>query len=962
MAKSSRIRTCSYLLFCGASISALSAPAYAQTNDEDCDPQVEECEDLPNTIVVTGIRASIESATNAKRNSDQIKDVIDAEEVGKLPDTNVAEALQRVTGVQINRDLGEGNEIAVRGFSQNRVELNGQTQVGAGAGGNVTFQTIPSEAFKSIEVIKTPAADETEGALGAIIRFNTRKPLDSRRDILVLNAEAQYSERADKWAPNVNLIASKQWESASGARFGVLANLSYKGRKLRQDFLDIRGWEAVDGFGRDLDGDGTAGELIERDEDGIITNLQDGAYVPLQTRLQIREQDRDLYSATVSLQAKPTDRFEAYLDATYTRTEGNDTQFQYTSAFNSALQGPGNAPFIRPVYQQPENALISDNQTVLSAILGQLRGNGSAQRGVNLNISGNSNPFVQDVYSISTGVIWDATDRLTVEANYAIGVGSQRNPQVFSSSGVLFSDWPFYFYDFSGDTDIPAIVPLARGEGTDGTTEFTEDRRLDLTNIDTYNLGNILFQIQEEENFDSAFRVDFDYEVDWGPISSLEFGGRLATLQGKRIRFRGRDTNDTVTDGDLGGLTFNELEARFPGLVIQQPYDDVLDGASGDFPREWFSLNSAYIAANYDELIEAGGLTLGLDQGWGFDVTQDTWALYGKANFELMLGAVETFGNFGMRYVETEQVATGGIDAGNDVFIPLTVEQNYDNWLPSFNMAANLGSGFYARVGAAKAMARPRLIDVAPLVNIQFFAGAGTGGNPNLRPEEVTQFDVSFEKYYGRSNLISAAFFYKDFSERIEDGITQGCYPLPVDQDETSPGDDGCDVGFDLVRVNTPTNQGSAKVKGVELAWQQSLDMLPSPLDGFGFIANYTFVDAPDGSISATGASLPVQDLSRHSYNLIGYYEKYGFEARAAYNWRSRFYDERSSTNQASFAEPYGQLDASVSYNITPKFSIRAEAINLLNEPEIRYQEIRERLLSYRVNDRRFLIGVRWRR
>lgn len=156
-------------------------------------------------------------------------------------------------------------------------------------------------------------------------------------------------------------------------------------------------------------------------------------------------------------------------------------------------------------------------------------------------------------------------------------------------------------------------------------------------------------------------------------------------------------------------------------------------------------------------------------------------------------------------------------------------------------------------------------------------------------------------------------------------------------------------------------NAGSATVQGFEVGWQQNLDFLPGPLDGFGMIANYTYVDSDGGSVSTSGLILPVQDLSEHSYNLIVFYEKGPFEARAAYNWRSEFYDDRTTTNQASFAKAYGQLDASIGLDLGKRASISLEAVNILNEPDIRYQEIEERLLSYRVNDTRYLLGLRVR-
>lgn len=349
------------LISSAAIIALLSAgTAYAQTAPAEDD--VEE-------IIVTGIRQSLESARAKKKTADQILDAIDAEDIGKLPDTNVAESLQRITGVQINRELGEGSELSVRGFSQNRIEINGQTQIGSGAGGGVSFQTLPSEAFSSLEVVKTPSADDVEGGIGATIRLNTRKPLSSRKRIVAGAISGQYADRADEWAPQGNILLSDSWDTSRG-EFGASLNYTRSDRKLRQDFLDVRGWDAVDGFGRDLDGDGVIGEAIER-EDGVITDLQDGAYVPLQTRLRIRNQDRELQSATTALQWRPAPDTELYFDGTYSESKSNDAQFQYTSAFNSAIRNGS----IREVYQQPDNAVISDDQTVTSAFLGQIRSN-----------------------------------------------------------------------------------------------------------------------------------------------------------------------------------------------------------------------------------------------------------------------------------------------------------------------------------------------------------------------------------------------------------------------------------------------------------------------------------------------------------------------------------------------------------------------------------------------------------
>lgn len=953
----SKTRHYKSVLAASCAVFALSMAAGAHAQSTDSDLPAEEGE-----IIVRGVKQSLKSSRDTKRSADQILDAIDAQDIGKLPDTNVAESLQRITGVQINRELGEGSELSVRGFSQNRIEINGQTQIGSGAGGGVSFQTLPSEAFSSLEVVKTPSADDVEGGIGATIRLKTRKPLDNRKLIIAGGLSGQYADRADEWAPQGNLLLSNAWDTKHG-EIGLSLNLTRSDRKLRQDFLDVRGWDAVNGFGRDLDGDGVVGEPIEV-ADGIITDLQDGAFVPLQTRLRIRNQDRKLQSLTTAFQWRPADNFEIYSDLTYSDSKANDKQFQYTASLNSAIQNDPNNPGsrIRGIYQVPEDAVISNDRTVLSAFLGEIRSNnGRAQRGVNFNISGNSAPNEQEVYTWDVGAKYEFDNGLKAEVNYAEGHGESFNEQIFTTSSVDTAERPFYFFDFGNDADVPTLIPVVREIDGQGTTGVTPESRVNLLDLNTYNLGTPLFQNIYQSNTDKSFKVDFDKEVDFGIVKEIEFGLRWGYQQGERFRLR---ADDDETNGGISDLTFTELEALYPGIIVQQPFDDVLNGATGDFPRDWFSINPTFLRENSTALRAAAGISQGVrDLGWEYNVNRDTMAYYLKANFEgtLPFGGMSYSGNVGGRYIETTADIFGFTDNGETVE-PIRAQKSYTNFLPSGNLALVLTDNTFLRFGAAKTIARPDLDDLAPVRRVQFFADAGNGGNPALTPERVTQFDVSFERYFGDANLISMAYFYKDFSERIEDGVLPECIRLPLSNNDDSPGDDGCAVGENLIRLSVPDNVGSAKVHGIELGYQQTFDFLPSPLDGFGLIANYTYIDIDGGgSISATGLPLPVQDLSENSYNLVAFYEKYGFQARAAYNWRDEFYDERTSTNQASFAEPYGQLDISASYDVSKNLTLTFEGLNILNEEEIRYQEIRERLIAYRVNDTRFVGGLRFR-
>lgn len=937
------------------------SPACAQDIAQDAAGSVEA---PPAEIVVTGLRAALNKASQDKKGADAIKEVIDAEDIGKLPDTNIAETLQRVTGVQIDRELGEGSELSVRGFSENRIELNGETQVGTGAGGAITFRTIPSEAFGKIEVIKTQAADQVEGALGAIVRLSTRKPLDLRKPLFAASAEAQYAERADRWAPAASLTLGDRWE-LGGGELGALLTATYKSRRLRQDLVEVQGWEAVNAFGRDLDGDGLIEEPVQRDSRGAITDLQDGVYVPLNTQLRVREQDRQLFSRSGSLQYRPTTAIELYFDGTFTRNTAKDRQFQYVLSFSGALEpDPGTGGNrIRPVYQNAASLPLTSDRTVLSAMLGQVNPlNQRPQRGVNVQISGNSNPIEEQSVSFTTGLRWDIAERLKLDLQFARGEGRKTNDQTFTNSGLInFNDNPFVFFDFGAPTAIPTLAVLQRTTGGVATTAPAADNRIDLLDPAAYRMNNATHQISDDRELDRAIRADLDYRLDAGPITTIEAGFRLGHRNGRRSRLRGEDTSLTSADGTMAGQIFPQLDSQFPGLIVAQPYQDLLDGASGDFPHQWMSLDSALLSSNLAEIRSRFGIVLAPDVGWGFDVSQDMRAAYLKLNYRLEIGSIPVSGNAGVRYVHTDQVATGAYTIRGENPTVATFTQRYGNWLPSFNLRAELNRNLVFRFGAAQAMTRPSTGAVAPLIDVNFSGLRGNGGNPLLRPQRTVQLDAALEAYWGRGNYLAVAGFYKDFKERIESGVQRLCLALPAGSSDPEP-EDGCAVNEQLIAVNTRINSGAAKVKGFELAWQQVLTFLPKPLDGLGFIANYTFVDANGGtSRSDSGRLLPFQDLSRHSYNLIGFFEKGPLTLRAAYTWRSAFFDERSDTGEASMAHPYGQLDASVSVDLTRNVKLSIEGINLLNAPERRYQELAERPLLYQVNDRRILFGLRIR-
>lgn len=610
---------------------------------------------------------------------------------------------------------------------------------------------------------------------------------------------------------------------------------------------------------------------------------------------------------------------------------------------------------------RPETVIISEAQTALAAFVGAIKPNGRGDRGTWLNITSSKNPTEREIYTFALSNKWQINDDLHMYTELAKGHGESFNDQMWGTSGVAWNNIPYLAYNFNAGTDIPSLIPY-----TNGSEEISEDNRLDLTDPLGYALDSTVFFEQHEENSDTAIKVDFDYALEFGVINQLEFGVRLAKRTGERWRNEAKDTKDTDENGILAGMSYQEIETLLPGSTTLMPFTNILDGATGDFPNAWISMNSEYLLDNSTEFKKAIGVNMEFDEGWGFNVEEETKAIYVKANFDGMFDGVgiNYSGNFGIRYIETDQLAVGALTGGDGSYTPYSQDNSYNNTLPSFNINFELSDDLYLRLAGAKALARPAIADVAPITNIQFFANSGSTGNTDLVPEIVTQFDASLEWYFNEGGILSAAIFKKNFKDTIEDGFLNRCFFIPpefIDSSVSNDIDCAADGSEALLGLKSKVNAGDASLKGLEIGYQQSFSQLPSPFDGLGVQANYTFTDSDILQTLTTGFQAPLQDLSRNSYNAVVYYEKYGFSFRMAYNWRDDYYDKLTSTNSAEFAQPYGQLDTSLNYKITPNWTVGLNVTNVTNEAEQKYQEIYERFLAYRVNDTRYALTLRGR-
>lgn len=816
-------------------------------------------------IVVTGSYArSLAEATETKRRAAYGVDSISSTDIGKFPTQNVAEALQLVPGVAITRPRGEGLYVSVRGLGPQfqstlvngrSVAINDLVENGGANGRQFRFEMLPAEFVSQIDVVKTPTADMTEGALGGNIDVKTFHPLDvgSRT---TLNLRGTYTTMTDKVKPNATILTS--YKSGDGS-FGLLAAAQYWGKEVRNDRFMNFGWNNK--FAAALGGD---------------------YYTPTRTRPTIETEDRKRVSGLVSAQWRPTPELETTLDVMATRLDVAYDEF----GIDIYPDDPGTTLV-------PGSVKIEGN-TVVGATINNVRFMASREYSLNRH----------DLITVGLKQLWNP-DRWHISANLNWSYAHSFHPSY--AEGTVRSRATFnapLTYDASGGYK---VMPT-----------FTTTRSL--TDPANYVLYPFNIAPKNSKDWDVYARLDVARDLD-GFITKLAAGGEYHRR--KRDYWR-RDF--IVTPAQNTPLT--TLES---GAYEVIPYDDFLEGVSGNAPRTWLvPVTSAYYDALFSDAVANSPLS-NADRRASYAVTEKIAAGYVRADYAFPLGGIDVTGNLGVRFVHTDQLSSGTLVIGNTP-TPASFPKTFNNWLPSFNLRADLTSTLVGRLAASRVLTRPNVTQSSPQISVSTDAPTGSGGNPNLKPFLATQFDASLEWYFNRKGSLSGALFYK----AMDDYITAQNVNVEI-------------PGRGTILLSTQVNGGDAKVYGAEAAYNQVFDFLPEPFDGLGFQASYTHTSV---QANYTAGSRPIVDqligLSKNSFNLVGFYDKGPLSARLSYTWRDRYLSGTGSTNQApTYVAPFGSLDGNISYRVIRNVTLSVEAINIAgarlytyNDDELRFGEI----------------------
>lgn len=860
-----------FALFSGAAVLGLAQPAMAQ----DAAPETQADE-----IIVTGIRGSLQRAAELKKDADQIVDVITAEDVGKLPDANVAEALQRITGVQITRVFGEGQAVSVRGLQQVRVEVDGRTLLGFSSrlsppendqlGRSSGLDLVPSGLFGRLEVRKSPLPSDAEGGLGGTVNLVTPKPFGFRDTKISLRAQGTYSELSDKFEPAVTGLFSTKF---ADDQIGFLISAEYQKRT-----STVQSFERNNFLNRNYTLAGPPASTVVRQTPVL---LQYESFVVDRSRIGI--------SSALQFQVSP--EFVITAEGLFSRMATGRRQ-----DFLSWRLPTGTNPVT--------NAVVVDNFVVAGNASGTLQTAGQIR----------NEPAKSYLFALNGKYEGES---LTLEAD------------VYYSKGTI--DQTIQIITLQGTAAVPGAFDFRAGP-VPSLTLGTAALPFDPGNFANYNpaangvRSNRLLGLLEE------WTGKFDLKYEFNDAVTVAAGLRYTDLHSTSNAYRSQVTRPRTEIQPLTSLTnANAFLSKVPGtfprafLTTVPTYDYVFGTAQAAQPNPSPNDRSTLLPNAQRD----------------YDLTEKVIAGYLMISAETEMFGVPTKANAGLRVART-RLDVDSFSTVGSALVPANDRNGYTDVLPSANVTFNVTDDFLVRLSASQTIQRPSIADLAPS---SFFNATNltvTGGNADLLAPKSSQIDASFEYYTGKSSLISGAVFYKSVENFIATFNSPGT-DLSLDP-----------LGRQLL-FSRPENLASAKIKGFEIGVQQFLDFLPSPLDGLGFIANYTYSDAKDN------AGFPLVAVSKHSYNLVGLYEKGPFSARIAYNYRDRAVFEFSE-GRPSFIAGRSQLDAQIGFDLSENFAISLQAQNLMPEDSatVEYSVIGPVALnSYSLAERRFTAGIR---
>ena len=886
----------------------------------------EEESEVMEEIVVTGIRGSMQQSLERKRNADHFVDAITAEDIGAFPDQNLAESLQRISGVAIDRKSGEGAFVSVRGLGPQFVQTTVHGRVSAsniapgdfdGMGSNNTksravgFHAFQSGLVQAVEVHKSPRADHVEGGLGGFVDIQPRRPLELGKRHAAFSVDATRNELADDTAPGVFAMFS----DVLSDNLGFMMSAQWDNRVFRTD--NMQGWSHV---------------FRTVNVDGVEIG---SGYYPQQINGELHITDRDRLNVSSSLQWQPSDQLDVTFDVLFT-----DNKTQEEDYWRDYRVRQGNTRIT-------EAEFIEDNGTTIFTKISTTAG---------LFLSNQEEEVEAENLNLGVNLKFQATDNLAINVDVSV---SDTEAPIFLSGALMRNTRTQMTWQKYGSGRLPSIT------STDP-----------ITDPDWY---HVVWSSKAGHLIDdrlSQWRVDVTYEFDRDWLDTIQVGARTYRQDRRdRSRYLGTASQRGDPIADHGGGVTHPAEGDFlSGLGLSVPANTptpnrefltrALETITPEGTFGWQG-HTAESIANFPDF--------SLPFNEDLNHNDDGNAIYAMVTFAGELGNTPYTGNFGVRYVDNSTGSKGEISEPIDIDYsdptapdiitsPPTfteVTHDYTETLPSLNLRFDPTDDIVVRVAAAKVLTRPRFLDLSPRQTVQARNRTTRGGNGTLDPTTAVQFDLAVEWYFDDYSIASVGLFTKDIEAFVQQEQTPTPWPGIIDPETNQP----------LVLVAfRPLNTGKSDLVGIELAFQRTFaDLLPAPWDGLGIITNYTYIDSGSDFLNElTGAAYGIPGLSENTINFTLFYEKGPWIGRVSYNYRDDFNDSiADGQGHPKFVDSYDQWDASFGYAVNDNISIMLEGINLTDENVYYYNLLGTSTMEHIVQathaGRRFQAGVRWR-
>ena len=864
-------------------------------------------------VTVTPLRDSLKSAQSIKQDSQLVVDSIVAEDIGKLPDNSVADALKRVTGVQVAQGFqGETSTVVIRGLPNAVTTLNGRQFFSSG-GRQFSFQDLPSTAVSALNVYKSTDATMVTGGIAGTVDIRTFRPFDFdgfKVAGTLTETNQKYGAHTD---PTASFLISNRWKTDYG-EFGALLNAG-----INTMHYDYNVSYVDDNLTRVLT-DGAGNPVRTQNGNLLVAPNQYGANYNIGWRKRPE--------ANYALQWKPNDRTEVYLEGLYTWISDQYNQPFYFSGPQNVV-GPSQFAASGSCFPVGIPGSSYYGQTICPLSSAQFTGNYYAATSTQAHEDWGHN--IQN----SLGIKWHG-DKLNLSADVTRNSASYQNQR------------------FVVDTFLDAYnAPLTTYYNYPNNWGLAGNPQMNPAN---YYLNGLYQQWNNNRATQTAWRFDGDYSLDNAFFNSINFGLRYA------------DTNAQAT-----GAQFDKAPpggAYLPNGA-PNPANNVLALFGSQYfcnvPRTGAVPGSAltgcynYLLNNADALRQFYGMPAGnlpAQDGQFFDITEKTYSLYGQLNYGNEMFGMPYEGVIGVRLERIKRNLNAfTYDNSTQLYSPIGLNTSQREALPNVSFNLHLRDNLQMRLSAGKTIQYPDFGQLNPSLSLSPSTAntiaTGAGGNAYLKPTKSNNYDATLEWYFSDVGSLTGGVFYHDITGYIENYTFEQ------------------NIGGTTYLISGPQSAGSGHLDGVELAYTQFFNFLPGAWSGLGVQANYTYIDSKLKTPSMTGngfISAPFQNVSKNNYNLVLMYEKYGVSARLAYSYRSRYPEfflastNVIGNNAQMYDEPASSLDLSLGYDINKYLTVVLNATNLLGKDFHSYAGSGKAMpQDLRYQDRSVGLGVRFK-